>query len=65
MPVSLIDPPSPFSPTKQWQDFLEAMSRQPDSQEVMAARNQAQQELAQRAEARKPWWREETSPTSA
>jgi hypothetical protein len=58
--VALIDPPSSFAPTKQWQDFLARMLALPQNQpQVQAAVKEAREELRLRQGASRPWWREE------
>lgn len=49
----IIDPPSPFSPTKEWEDFLDEMrslkpTRADDIDAVNSAIQKAETELARR-----------------
>jgi hypothetical protein len=47
----LIDPPSPFAPTKSWEDFLAQMKRLPqDDPDIQREIKRAQQELERRRE---------------
>jgi hypothetical protein len=44
-----IDPPSPFAPTKSWEDFLAGMRRLPQNDpDVQREMKLAEQELARR-----------------
>jgi hypothetical protein len=65
--LELIDPPSSAAPTKQWQDFLAML----DSDQMKGSRHremlkqQANEELARRAKAKKQWWLPDESPKEA
>jgi hypothetical protein len=54
--IDLIDPPSDFSPTSRWQEFLASLGDSPEEQRL---RQQGEEELARRARAKKPWWVQE------
>jgi hypothetical protein len=54
--IDLIDPPSDFSPTSQWREFLASLGNSPLEQSL---RQQGEEELARRARAGNPWWVQE------
>ena len=53
----LIDPPSPASPTKEWQDFLgQLQGLDQNDPAVRMLKEQGDKELELRRRATKPWW---------
>ena len=59
--IELIDPPSAFSPTAQWREFLASLGNSPLAQEQ---RKLGEEELARRAKAKKRWWMADPEPHS-
>ena len=59
--IELIDPPSAFSPTSQWREFLASLGNSPQEQQE---RKLGEEELARRARAKKPWWGPDPEPSS-
>jgi hypothetical protein len=59
--IDLIDPPSAFSPTSQWREFLASLGNTPQEQRE---RQLGEEELARRARAKKRWWVQDPEPNS-
>lgn len=58
--LTLFDPPTQSSPTREWQDFLAREAKNPDSHpDVQRAVKEGHAELERRKSARKKWWVED------